>query len=128
MTYPELAKALHRLKVETGSLACMSCGHEHNCSTRGCAILREAEELARCMSRHFSEESMRKMLRVPEWTPVSEAIPDEYADVLTRRATGIAVEHYLGAGKWQNDCYAGRWAVTHWMPLPESPMGVESNA
>ena len=39
--------ALHRLKVETGSLACLGCGHEHNCGVHGCAILREAEEVIR---------------------------------------------------------------------------------
>ena len=41
----ELVKALKRLKVETGSLACLGCGHEHGCSVHGCAILREAETL-----------------------------------------------------------------------------------
>lgn len=44
MTHDELIKAQRRLKVETGSLACLGCGHEHNCSTHGCAILREAAE------------------------------------------------------------------------------------
>lgn len=38
-----LIKALEQLKVETGSLACLGCGYEHNCSTKGCAILRKAE-------------------------------------------------------------------------------------
>ena len=33
-----------RLKVETGSLACLGCGTEHDCGTRGCAILRAAAE------------------------------------------------------------------------------------
>lgn len=39
--------ALHSLKVDTGSLACLGCGHEHNCGVHGCAILREAEEVIR---------------------------------------------------------------------------------
>ena len=34
--------ALRRLKVQTGSLACLGCGREHNCGIHGCAILREA--------------------------------------------------------------------------------------
>ena len=38
----ELVNAIRRLKVETGSLACMGCGHEHNCGVSGCAIMREA--------------------------------------------------------------------------------------
>lgn len=44
MKRDELIAALRRLKVETGSLACLGCGHEHNCSTQGCAILRQAIE------------------------------------------------------------------------------------
>ena len=41
METSEIIKALNRLKVETGSLVCLGCGHEHNCGVHGCAILRE---------------------------------------------------------------------------------------
>ena len=44
MTNEELIQALDRLKVQTGSLACLGCGYEHNCTTKGCRILREAVE------------------------------------------------------------------------------------
>lgn len=45
----ELIKALEWLKVETGSIACLGCGHEHNCDIHGCAIIRAAaEELRPC--------------------------------------------------------------------------------
>lgn len=44
MTMKELITALQRLKVETGSIACLGCGHEHNCGIHGCAIIREATE------------------------------------------------------------------------------------
>ena len=37
-------RAVKKLKVQTGSLACMGCGYEHNCSLHGCAILRNAAE------------------------------------------------------------------------------------
>lgn len=37
----DLLAALRRLKVETGSLVCVGCGHEHNCGIHGCHILRE---------------------------------------------------------------------------------------
>lgn len=47
MTTNDLLEALERLRVETVSLACLGCGHEHNCSTHGCAILREAADLIR---------------------------------------------------------------------------------
>ncbi len=39
-----LVSALQGLKVQTGSLACLGCGHEHNCGIHGCAIIREAIE------------------------------------------------------------------------------------
>ena len=44
MTITELIKSLQRLKVETESIACLGCGHEHNCGIHGCAIIREAAE------------------------------------------------------------------------------------
>lgn len=42
MKRDELIRALRRLKVETGSLACLGCGHEHSCSVHGCVIITEA--------------------------------------------------------------------------------------
>ena len=44
MKRADLIKALDRLKIETGSIVCLGCGHEHNCSTQGCALIREAVE------------------------------------------------------------------------------------
>lgn len=44
MDYTKTLQALKNLKVQTGSLACLGCGHEYNCSTHGCAILRNAVE------------------------------------------------------------------------------------
>ena len=44
MTDQELIAALRRLKVETGSISCLGCGYEHNCSVHGCRIMRAAAE------------------------------------------------------------------------------------
>nr|DAG39466.1 MAG TPA: outer capsid protein sigma-1 attachment protein [Caudoviricetes sp.] len=44
MTDKDLIAALRRMKVETGSLVCWGCGHEHNCGIRGCAVMRAAAE------------------------------------------------------------------------------------
>ena len=41
MKTDELIMALQKLKVQTVSLACLGCGHEHNCGVHGCAIARE---------------------------------------------------------------------------------------
>ena len=37
----ELLAALRRLKVQTGSLACLGCAYENDCGIHGCMILRE---------------------------------------------------------------------------------------
>ena len=60
---------LKRLKVETGSLACMGCGREHNCGVHGCAILRESadvlqEYVDRC--KRYAEEIMALRERVKQ--------------------------------------------------------------
>lgn len=46
MKTQEIIKALRRLKVNTGAFAlnCLGCGYEHNCSTHGCRVLREAAD------------------------------------------------------------------------------------
>lgn len=41
----DIVAALRRLKVETGSLACLGCGYEQSCGIHGCAILRAAADL-----------------------------------------------------------------------------------
>ena len=43
LSLPELLQAIRRLKVETGSFACLGCGYEHDCGIHGCAILRAVE-------------------------------------------------------------------------------------
>ena len=45
MKSDELIKVLHRLEVQTGSLACLGCGHEHGCSVHDCAIIRSAADM-----------------------------------------------------------------------------------
>ena len=62
MTTNDLLVALARLRVETGSLACLGCGHEHNCSTHGCAILRAAADLIERLTAEVAD--LRKEL---EW-------------------------------------------------------------
>lgn len=57
MNDKELLAALGRLKVETGSLACMGCGYERSCGVHGCAVLRAAEERLRELLRPSSSAS-----------------------------------------------------------------------
>ena len=53
--------ALRGLQVQTGSLACLGCGHEHNCGTRGCAIIRKAADQLERMN-NFSSSQAAKLL------------------------------------------------------------------
>ncbi len=39
MNREELLQALRRMTVETGSLLCLGCEHERNCSIHGCAVI-----------------------------------------------------------------------------------------
>jgi len=55
MSRDELLQALRRMMPETGSLNCLGCGHEHSCSTHGCAICREAIELIEQLSAEIDE-------------------------------------------------------------------------
>ena len=44
MTNEEIVKWLRSKKVETGSLLCFGCGHEHHCGIHGCAVMRAAAD------------------------------------------------------------------------------------
>ena len=60
MEREELLKALWRVAPETGSLHCLGCGHEHNCSIHGCAVIRAAIE--EIMQLAVENEAMRRKL------------------------------------------------------------------
>lgn len=55
----DLLAALRRLKVQTGSLACLGCGREHNCGIHGCAILREAIAF---VEKKLAEDKSRRVM------------------------------------------------------------------
>lgn len=61
MKTDELIKALGRLKVQTGSLACLGCGHEHNCGVHGCALIREA---------------VNQLIEQNGWVNIKERLPE----------------------------------------------------
>lgn len=74
MTTDDLICALKTMRVQTGSLACMGCGYEHNCGVHGCAILREAGEIlseqdacliqARADAEHYKGERDRAVAQL----------------------------------------------------------------
>lgn len=86
-----LIKALKNLKVQTGSLVCLGCGHEHSCTTKGCAIIRSALE------------ELEKMPPFEIGQPVYEIIDD---GVLPPYINTYTVEDVSYKGIW----YAGEFA------------------
>lgn len=82
-----LIDALQHLKVETGSLACAGCGHEHNCSTKGCAILREAAERLGYLLKFFTEESALNLS-----TQIFNVLKDRMSDTLRDQMKELVLE------------------------------------
>ena len=71
----DLVAMLRHVSVETGSLACLGCGHERNCGTRGCALIREAADRLDSLrgpaitppNEPLSIEQLREMDGEPVW-------------------------------------------------------------
>lgn len=127
MTTEALLKALARLRVETGSLACLGCGYEHNCSTKGCRILREAADLIRQLSDENTElreevnlrgnavrtakrkrakaEAERDALRekVPQWVSVedTERLPLPGTRVIATDGVFVGEAYRTSADTWR---------------------------
>ena len=131
----ELVSAIRRLKVETGSLACMGCGHEHNCGVSGCAVMREAADRIANQSTHIvalQQEIEKLRGQLPRWIPVEERLPDHDELVLVI-ASGKPKENITLDGAIElATLYSDGWCletwpewvgakVTHWMPLPTGP-------
>ena len=85
----ELVNALRRLKVETGSLACLGCGHEHNCGVSGCAVMREAADRIANMNTHIlalQKEIENLWGQVHNWMPLPEGEATEGAKEIHHEA------------------------------------------
>lgn len=144
MEVNEIISALRRMKVDTGSLVCFGCGHEHNCGVRGCAILREAADTIERLN-DFDQTQSRKMLvklqkaqeeldemKRSGWISVKDRMPDDGEGVLALVSgkygnatfeSAYELAEYSKKEGWIL-CYFPEFAdpdVSHWMPLPEPP-------
>lgn len=132
----ELVNAIRRLKVETGSLACMGCGHEHNCGVSGCAVMRKAADRIANQSTHIAalqqkfeklraqNEQLREAaalvtkesaeLLERRWIPVEERLPD-YDDLVLVIASGKPKENItLDEAFELATLYSDGWCLETW--------------
>lgn len=58
----DMVAALRSLKLQTGSIDCSGCGREHNCSTSGCALIREAADQLERLN-DFSNSQIADLLK-----------------------------------------------------------------
>lgn len=134
MKTEEIVQALRRLKVETGSLACMGCGYEQSCGVHGCRIMREGLDLVERLTDRCARyaEEIAVLQERTRWIPVEERLPiishlwgvsDVVLCIISDPSgypppnPGLCV--YLENGKWT--CHGAYVTVTHWMPLPDGP-------
>lgn len=110
----DLIQALKRIKVQTGGLICLGCGHEHNCGVHGCAVIREAVQRL--------EDLM--------WRDADVEIPAEEDVVHLVKVTGkyrnigfqgaVMTAEYSQQEGWIVELFP-EWknpGVTQWMPIP----------
>lgn len=126
MKNEEILTALRRLKVETGSLACMGCGREHDCGIHGCRIMREAADLIEKLTDRCARyaEEIAVLQEREKWVPVTERVPEVGKRVIVKDDIFCGEAYLSISGDWYR--YNGTlWAditdspVTHWMPLPD---------
>ena len=126
MKNEEIVRALRRLKVETGSLACMGCGREHNCGIFGCRIVREAAELIEKLTDRCARyaEDIAVAQERTRWVPVTERLPEVGRKVLISWTANGEI-CFDTAFRLIDGWSATHWElsadVTHWIPLPEGP-------
>jgi len=137
MTDKELIEALSRLKVETGSLVCTGCGHEHNCGIHGCAIIREAQDIIGALS-SIADDRLDALTTWP-WISVRDGLPETEDLVLAivsgKPKSNITLidapeiaSYWRDDDGWLIDAYPD-WdnpKVTYWMPIPEMPKKKEN--
>ena len=63
----EIAEKLRDMAVNTGTLNCLGCGFEQNCSGHGCAVLKQAAELISQPNEPLTLEQLREMDGEPVW-------------------------------------------------------------
>ena len=128
MTNEQLIKALLRLRlaINTGSLACLGCGHEHNCGINGCAIMRAAADRIEELS---APQWISVKDRLPELEGVFLVIVDGKPNKNVELIGSVEFAEYWNDEGWCIEAYP-EWQspnITHWMSIPETPRRCNNN-
>ena len=112
----DLLKILKNLSVQTGSLACLGCGHEQSCGTKGCAIIRKAIDTL------CAFEWLDPAVEIPpDDSFVIAVVSGEYENITFDNAAEIA--SYDAKSGWIVEGFPS-WEnpnVLWWMPFPDIP-------
>ena len=121
----ELVNAIRRLKVETGSLSCMGCGHEHNCGVSGCAVMREAADRIANQSTHIAalQQEIEKLRGQNEQLREAAAlVTKESAELLERRWIPVEENLYPADANLAGGCGGGNpRQVIAYVTNPDAP-------
>lgn len=114
MRIEDILAAMRRLKVETGSLDCMGCGHKHICGIHGCRIMRDAAELIEKLTDRCARyaEEIAVLQEREKWVPVTERLPDQCMDILVSYRDGHILMGTAMCDDWiEEDLEDGK--ITH---------------
>lgn len=128
----DLLAALRRLKVQTGSLACLGCGYEHECGVHGCMILRET---VAWLERKLAEDKDGRVVVLPckmgdtVWVILDGAkcvrrCVVEYATI--GRYFTVIVFHTAGRTREQYGVPAGAFGKTVFLTSEEAEKALEA--
>ena len=117
MTDKQLSELLRQIKVNTKSLACLGCGYENKCSTKGCRLIglaadrlaayAQAVETIKAMHTAASgvgKSLLRDVLSLfDSWYGQAPEPPRTVYDfeICTRRVDLVAALDYINRNQWE---------------------------
>ena len=117
MTDKQLSELLRQMKVNTKSLACLGCGYENKCSTKGCRLIglaadrlaayAQAVETIKAMHAAASgvgKSLLRDVLSLfDSWYGQAPEPPRTVYDfeICTRRVDLVAALDYINRNQWE---------------------------
>lgn len=121
MNRETIIRALEGMKVETGSLICLGCAYEDHCSTRGCAVMREAARTLKQMTEGIAPEN-----NAVDWISVEDRLPKALEQVIVcrpydKKTVRVEQGHFEGVNGWWKVYGTRCKRITHWLPMPNPP-------